>query len=91
MTTYPHANHRYLKPLLATMAAAAITVLGIAVCAAATPAFNPDHLPKAQYGNRADRQWLALLRLAAENAAARRESLQGGGHQRDGRHGGLHE
>jgi hypothetical protein len=48
MTTYHHTNRRYLKPLLATMAAAAITVLGFAVCAAATPAFNPDHLPKAQ-------------------------------------------
>jgi hypothetical protein len=48
MTTHHHTNHRYLKPLLAAAAAAAITVLGVAVCAGATPAFNPDHLPKAQ-------------------------------------------
>jgi hypothetical protein len=48
MTTYHHNDHRYLKPLLAAAAAAAITVLGIAVCVAATPAFNPDHLQKAQ-------------------------------------------
>ena len=47
MTTYHHTHHRSLKPRL-TAASAAIAILSIATCAAATPAFNPGHLPKTQ-------------------------------------------
>jgi hypothetical protein len=47
VTTYPRTNHRSLKPVLAA-ASAAIAVLSVATCAAATPAFNPDRLAKTQ-------------------------------------------
>jgi hypothetical protein len=47
MTTYHHTHYRSLKPML-TAASAAIAVLSIVTCAAATPVFNPGQLPKTQ-------------------------------------------
>jgi hypothetical protein len=47
MNRYHHTNHHSLKPMLAATSAA-IAVLSIATCAAATPAFNPAHLSKTQ-------------------------------------------
>jgi hypothetical protein len=47
MTTSYYTSHRSLKPMLAATSAV-IAVLSIATCAAAAPAFNPDHLRKTQ-------------------------------------------
>ena len=47
MSSHHHTNHHSLKPMLAATSAA-IAVLRIATCAAATPAFNPVHLSKTQ-------------------------------------------
>jgi hypothetical protein len=47
LTTYRHTNCRSPRPMLAA-ASAAIAVLSIATCTAATPAFNPDRLPNTQ-------------------------------------------